>query len=260
MLWCHLASLGTIWDAPLEFRDCYRAADAPPLPESAEVPERRLDARPDRDEILRIAQCYAGQVSLLDTCLEGLDQWLGENRLAAETLLCLTSSRGFPLGEHGRIGPCDEALYGELVHVPLVMRFPGRLGAATRSQALVEPADLWATLLDYWQIGARPPAASAASLMPLIRGEVAGLRDRLAIAGRGSERALRTPAWYLRRVGEGELYLKPDDFWEANNVALRCQEVVECLQDALVQFEQVLYSGQVADLPCLSDVLLQGLE
>jgi hypothetical protein len=56
------------------------------------------------------------------------------------------------------------------------------------------------------------------------------------------------------------LFAKPADFWEVNNVATRCQEVVECLEDALVEFEQVLPEGQVADLPALHDVLLQGLD
>ena len=36
----------------------------------------------------------------------------------------LISPRGFPLGEHWRVGPCDDALFGELVHVPWMMQFP----------------------------------------------------------------------------------------------------------------------------------------
>ena len=45
-----------------------------------------------------------------------------------------------------------------------------------------------------------------------------------------------------------------------NNVASRCQEVVESLQDALTQYELALPDGRISDLPPLSDVLLQGLE
>jgi hypothetical protein len=54
-------------------------------------------------------------------------------------------------------------------------------------------------------------------------------------------------------------YVKPDDFWEVNDVANRCQEVVECLLDAADQFEQTIYGGNVADLPALSDALVEGL-
>jgi hypothetical protein len=260
LLWCHLASLGTIWDAPLEFRCRYLEEGDPPPPSSADVPDRLLDENPDPDDVWGVSQSYAGQVSLLDTCLGALDEFLRGSPLAADTLLALTSARGFPLGEHGRLGPCDQALYGELLHVPLLLRFPDNLGAAMRSQALVEPADLWATLLDYWQIGDPPRSPSGGSLMPLAREELPALRDRLCAIGRGSERAIRTPAWYLRRAAEPELFAKPADFWEVNNVASRCQEVVECLGDAIVEFEQVLHAGRVADLPALHEVLVEGLE
>ena len=260
LLWCHLASLGTTWDAPLEFRQRYWEEGDPPPPQSAEVPDRRLDDNPDPDEILGVTQSYAGQVSLLDTCLGGLGEFLRGNPLAGETLLTLTSARGFPLGEHGRIGPCDDALYGELVHVPLLFRFPDNRGAALRSHALVEPGDISATLLDYWGMGDGPPSPAAGSLMTLLGGDAVPRRDRVCAAGHGSERAIRTPAWYLRRSGVTELFSKPDDYWEVNNVAPRCQEIVECLEDALNEFEQTLQAGRASDLPPLSDILLQGLD
>ena len=91
--------------------------------------------------------------------------------------------------------------------------------------------------------------------MPLVArggGAAVATRDRLVVAGAGQERAIRTPAWYLRKAEPPELYAKPDDLWEVNNVAVRCQEVVECLLDAADQFEQAIYSGSVADLPPLS--------
>lgn len=255
LLWCHLAALGLTWDAPLEFRQLYSEPDGPEPRPSADVPDLLLPEDGNPDEAVAFAQAYAGQVSLLDACLGGLCKILR----AQETLLVVTSSRGFPLAEHRRFGPCDEAIYGELVHVPLVVRFPDGLGASARSQALVEPADLMPTLLDYWQIANTPPA-SAASLLPIIRGDAVALRDRLVVAGRGTERGLRTPAWYLRAVEDPELYVKPDDHWEANNVAIRCQEVVQCLQDTLLQTEQALRTGRTSDLPPLTDVLVEGLE
>ena len=159
------------------------------------------------------------------------------------------------MGEHLRLGPCDEALHGELVHVPLLWRFPDRLGAMGRSQALVEPADLWATILDYWGISRGPHSPTGISLMPLVREEPVAARQRLVVAGRGQERAIRTPAWYLRKTESPELYAKPDDLWEVNDVAVRCQEVVDGLLDAADQFEQAIYGGNAGELPPLSEVL-----
>jgi hypothetical protein len=185
---------------------------------------------------------------------------LDEEAAAQRTMLAVTAARGFPMGEHLRLGPCDEALHGELVHVPLLLRLPERTGASLRSQALVEPADLWRTLLDWWPKATVVPSPTGLSLLPLVRGERPATRDRLVIAGAGQERAIRTPPWYLRKAEPPELYVKPDDFWEVNDVAVRCQEVVDCLLDAADRFEQAIYSGSVGDLPALGDVLVEGLE
>ena len=299
LLWCHLGGLGTTWDAPLEFRQAYRDEGDPPPPETADVPDRRLPPDYDPDELLGISQSYSGQVTLLDTCLGAFLDFFYGLPISSETLLTLTSSRGYPLGEHGRVGPCDGALFGETVHVPWMMQLPDAAGAAMRSRALVEPSDLWATLLDWWSVGDAPFSPTAKSLLRLVRQD-AGLlragdlsrkttvggdssrrlfgnsieprrresplteesqhpRDRLCVVGGKGQRAIRTPAWYLRAGLEPELFAKPDDRWEVNNVASLCQEVVEGLQEALTQYELTLPDGRISDLPPLDDVLLNGL-
>ena len=160
LLWCHLGSLGTTWDAPLRLRQAYCEPGDPPPPESPEVPDRMLPADHDPDELLghraslRRPNQPAGH---LPGRFSGLPRRpAGGPRNAAGVAL----RARFPLGEHGRVGPCDAALFGELVQVPWMMRFPDGAGAAARSQALAEPADLWATLLDWWGLG--PNAAALA--------------------------------------------------------------------------------------------------
>ncbi len=138
-LWCHLGSLGTTWDAPQECRERYWDESDPPLLSTADVPDRMLPQGFDPDELLVYTQAYAGQIALLDTCLGGFLDVLDELPAAHKTLLALTASRGLPMGEHLRLGPCDEALHGELVHVPLVLRFPPPT-MGTRCP----PASVWA--------------------------------------------------------------------------------------------------------------------
>jgi arylsulfatase A-like enzyme len=277
LLWCHLGGLGTTWDAPFGFRQAYWDEGDPQPPETADVPDRMLPADYDPDELLGITQAYSGQVTLMDTCLGAFLDYFDSLPAKDETLLTLTSARGFPLGEHERVGPCDGALFGETVHVPWMAQLPDEAGAAARSQALVEPDDLWATLLNWWGVKPVPHSPTAASVLPLIRQETATRRDRLCIVGPDGQRAIRTPAWYLRTgkppdfcVTEDEaapsephdpdLFAKPDDRWEMNDVASRCPEVVERLQNALTEYEQALPAGRVSDLPPLDDVLLNGLE
>lgn len=257
-LWCHLAGLGGPWDAPLDYRRHYAAEDDPEPPDTATVPSLLLDEDFDPDLVLGFSQTYAGQVTLLDTCLSALVEQLDSSPLGENTLLVILSARGMPLGEHRRVGPYDEALYGELVHVPLLMRFPDKLGMATRSLALVQPADVWATLGDWWRLADRPEIPTAQSLLPLIRGDVAQLRDRLSLTDGHSGRAIRVPAWYLRDGEKPELFVKPDDRWEVNNVSNRCADLVETLQNLLKEHQQALATGHVANLSPLDEILLTG--
>jgi arylsulfatase A-like enzyme len=266
LLWCHLAGLGRAWDAPRKFREAYLEPGDPPPRESADVPELQLDEDYDPDLLLPITQAYAGQVSLLDTCLGALMEFLRESRLAADTLLVLVSARGLALGEHRWVGPCGEPLYAEVVHVPWMIRLPGGQGGAARSQTLVEPSDLWATLLNWWGIEERPETPTAANLMPVVREDAVLARDRLYVVGEGHQQAIRTPAWYLRESGGGddllgaELFAKPDDRWEVNDVSNRCRDVVERLREAIAQYAQFIQTGQSDDLPRLEEMLVTGGE
>jgi len=260
LAWCHLSGLGGPWDAPLEFRNRYAEEDDPDPPDSAEVPCEMLPSDYDPDRLLGISQAYAGQVSLLDVCVGALVESLADSPAGRDSLFVLASARGFPLGGHLRVGAYDESLYGELVHVPLWMRFPDSRGAAVRSRALVRPADLWPTLLEWWGVPDLPHSPDAASLMPLVREEVESIRDRVCLVAGDTERAIRTPAWFLREAAEPELFAKPDDRWEVNDVADRCQDVVDLLRTAYAEYLRALCSGELDSLPPLAEILLTGLD
>ncbi len=239
-LWLHARGMAGPWDAPLEMRRQFADEDDPTPPDFVEAPNRLLDENFDPDELLGITHAYAGQVALLDTCLGALADHLDESGLAATTQLTLLSARGFPLGEHRRVGSCDESLYNETVQIPWLMRFPEGQGQMARSQALVVTADLPGTLLDWLAIDRQSLASGrATSLMPIVRGDECMLRDHVCLSS-GRERAIRTPAWFLRQPDSGavELYAKPSDRWEVNEASRLCEDVVEGLQQALAAHEQ----------------------
>ena len=240
VLWLHARGMAGAWDAPLEFRNRYADEEDPRPPDFASVPDRWLKANFDPDERLGITHAYAGQVTLLDFCLGTLLDHLRDSGFDANTLVTLISARGFPLGEHRRIGVCDEALYNETVQIPWLMRFPDGLGKLARSQSLVQPADLPWTFLDWLDLDrSRFAASHASSLLGIVRGDVETVRDRAWIVSR-HEQALRTPGWFLRQpiTGAAELYAKASDRWEVNEVADRLSEVVAGLQAALAEMEQ----------------------
>src|SRR5262249_51047057 len=126
-----------------------------------------------------------------------------ERGLNENTLLICFSSRGFPLGEHHRVGPCDSGLYSELTHVPLLIRAPAESISAGRSQALVQPADIPASILDFCGLSgdptatARPPSRGR-SFLPMLRGEQVNDFERACIVESSSQYGIVTPAWSLR--------------------------------------------------------------
>lgn len=275
-LWLHVGALGQRWDAPIEFGGQYGDEDDPLPPESATVPNRPLPDDFDPDELLAHVHAYAGQVTLLDLCLGGLLDSLAAHPAASRTLLAVLSARGFPLGEHRRLGPCDEALYSELTLVPWLLRLPDGRGASDRTQALVQPPDLPATLLDWCglpRIDWGPCAARGRSLLPMIDRELTELRDRACIVGGTGEAAIVTAAWHQRMV-QGpnqlslsgipeqsiELFAKPDDRFEVNEVSNRATDVGAELTTAFAQFEQACQSPAVAELPPLPEILVTGME
>src|SRR5258705_10808570 len=91
------------WDAPIDLQESLRGEDDPSPIESIAPPNIVTNLADDPDAAFRYACAYAAQVMVLDDCVECLleatkasagDQWL----------ITVLGARGFPLGEHGRIG------------------------------------------------------------------------------------------------------------------------------------------------------------
>jgi arylsulfatase A-like enzyme len=258
-LWVHARGMGTAWDAPLAMRDRFADEDDPRPPTFAAVPDYWLPDEFDPDEVLGVKHAYAGQVAALDRCAGAFCDAFAQSALADNTQLTFLSARGFPLGEHRRVGPCDDALYNETVQLVWLMRFPDERGKLARSQALVQPADLPGTLVEWLGLDrGRLGSGHATSLLRLIDGEVDALGDRAAMVSL-HDRAIRTPGWHLREpvAGAAELYAKPGDRWEVNEVANLAGEIVAGLQAALAE---IVASGCVDQLPPLAEPLATAVD
>jgi len=260
-LWVHSRGMAGPWDAPLDFRNQFADEEDPAPPDMVTPPVIRLEADCDPDDLLGLQQAYAGQVRLLDMCIGVLLDAAQAMPGRENTLLAVTSPRGYPLGEHGRVGQCDEALYGELLNVPCFLRFPDGAGAAARSQYLLQPPDVFPTLLDWFSLPADDEPVWGASLIPAVDDIRPSQRDRACSISEGHS-AIRTPAWLLERHPDSkrELFAKPGDRWEANEVADRCRETADELETVLDEFQEVACSGDPTGLTPLSRVLVEGLE
>ncbi len=254
LLWIHSRGMSGAWDAPVEYRNAFRDEDDPHPGEFTAPPLLKRASGFDPDELLRYVHAFAGQVTVMDLCLGALLDAADDHRLAKDTLFAFTSPRGYPLGEHGQVGPVEDALYGEVLNVPLLLRLPGGSGALMRTQELIQPGDLYDLLRGQFVAG------SPALLLDIALGRDHLPRDIACSVAHG-ERAIRTPAWFLREVRESddeprvELFAKSDDRWEVNEVASRAAEVAKDLLGALNTFELAARAGNLAELSPLADTL-----
>lgn len=248
LIWLHTRGLGGAWDAPYALRQQWADEDDPPPPDTVAPPQRHLPADYDPDELLGYLLAYGGQMAVLDQGLGLLQESIHQAGYGAEALCLITSPRGYPLGEHGCVGPCHDLLYEELLHVPLFVRFPQQTHALTRLQTLLQPADVYALLVR--QGGWLLPEEGRLPCPILEELEQVEVRPAAACAHGPQQRAIRTPAWFLREVREEagprhELFVKPDDRWEINEVASRCREVVAELVRTLDEWEAQAQNGIV---------------
>jgi arylsulfatase A-like enzyme len=255
--WMHWRGMLGPWDAPMSFRERLADEEDPSPPEFIDVPSLALPADDDPDHLLGIMQAYGGQVMLLDECLGVFwEQFLADPN-AEETLLMLCSPRGYPLGEHRVVGLVEDANekitgppYSELVHVPWLLRFGDGRGRLDRSSSLVQPVDLLPTVLDVLSINT-PSNGDGVNLLAGDDHATDAVRGYASTAT-ASHVGLRTSDWHYMEPRDSslaadqhddghnddqnaELYVKPDDRWEVNNVVNLCREEAAKLRQTLRQ-------------------------
>jgi len=246
LVWLHARGMYGPWDAPIDMQESLRDEDDPLPVESIAPPDIIGNSIDDPDAAFRYACAYAAQIMVLDDCVECLLD--ATNASASDGwLVTLLGARGFPLGEHGRIGGVDSRTHVEQLQVPWLIRSPDKLGQLSRVEALTSHLDLFPTLLEWMSHGGKvdESAFDGTSIFP--RASCARTLSRHAtISTSASARSIRTAAWCLREgliqqegaASKGatevsELYVRPDDRWEANDVAKLCPEVVEELRAGL---------------------------
>ena len=193
---------------------------------------------------------------MLDECIGGFMAALAASPVAEQTLVIVVGARGFPLGEHGRVGCDAHNLYGELLHVPLLIRQPDNEEPQLRHCDAHDPCDISATLLDWLETEWRHLPFDGRSLLD----EANDSRLWHACQCNG-EAVLQTPGWMLRqgaieKESPCELYAKPDDRWEANEVSSLCGDIPEQMLALLETLRQQSRSGKPLRLQPLAEALV----
>jgi arylsulfatase A-like enzyme len=147
---------------------------------------------------------YDGDILHIDGLIGELLGKLRELKLEDETLVVVTSDHGEEFFDHRNWGH-GQSIYNELIHVPLIIRFPKRFTAGRRVSEPVQTIDVLPTLLEL--AGAPLPSGIAGkTLLPVLRGEDATPREAYSelLYRYGDSRSLVRGGQKLMRTKKGE--------------------------------------------------------
>lgn len=162
--------------------------------------------------------------------------------LADDTLVVLTSDHGEAFGEHGAF--LHDDLYGETLRVPLILRFPGRLPTGQRITQRARVIDVMPTILDLVEVPA-PPLQQGRSLVPVLRGDVAGkdVWDATSeysdnASGRVFESLRHGHLTYIVDRSEEQLFDHAQDSEERRNLAAERAADLQTVRNELAGWQQ----------------------
>ncbi len=167
-----------------------------------------------------LVDLYDAGIRDTDTQIGILLDDLRARGLLENTIVVVVSDHGEEFLEHGQY--LHEQLYEELLHVPLIISFPGDKGAryrGRREKSLVRLVDVAPTLLDFLGLPI-PEGFDGLSLVPLLEGGTGPPRLVSSSWLKAGKRALRLGDWKLVVDERGpELYDLAADPLETRNLA-----------------------------------------
>lgn len=122
---------------------------------------------------------YDGAIHYTDTLLKDVIDHLRSKNLLENTIIIVNGDHGEMFGEHDVYGH-DVAIYYPLLHVPLVVRLPGKIPAGHRSSLPVQLIDIFPTLMELAGLSDKQPPVSGVSLMKTLAGDASPDRTILA--------------------------------------------------------------------------------
>jgi arylsulfatase A-like enzyme len=149
----------------------------------------------DGETLAMLRTLYDGEIRQLDEEIGKLIHGLREMDLYEDLLIVVTADHGDEFMEHGKIGHSYGSLHGEILHVPLILKAPGLAHRGRTVDARVELVDVMPTMLEMASLPV-PGGLDGASLVPLLRGDPAGVKPH-AYAESASAAALYRDGYKL---------------------------------------------------------------
>ena len=181
------------WTPPRRYLDMYGDHDYRGY-EIADIGYTHASNYLSERHVARLRTTYSASVTMTDRWLGVFLDRLWELGLDESTAIMLTSDHGIFLGEHDWTGKGPSLLHPELIHVPMLLRAPGGVGAGTTSDWLASTHDVGPTLVSLAGVR-RPPSFEGADLSPIPRGAAPNEDRPFAVGGYGNHSYVRDRRW-----------------------------------------------------------------
>jgi len=187
------------------------------------------DPSPGERDAWTLKAAYYAMIKLIDDQFGRLVQFLEDTNQLENTVIIYSTDHGESLGDHGLIEKGCR-FYEGLVHVPLVISWPGMVKEGLQSEALVELMDITPTLMEILGIP-QPDYMQGMSLWPILSGKKSATSHKPMVRSEffdALNQPFHTRATMLRDeryklvvyhgIGLGELYDLEQDPGEFNNL------------------------------------------
>lgn len=121
-----------------------------------------------------ILRAYWSMCEFADRQVEKILDAMDHTGQAENTLVIYTSDHGDFAADHNCYEKWDTSFLDGVVRVPFLLRWPGRIAAGLRSNALVELIDCFPTIADALGLDTTNCGAQGRSLWPLLDGSIRG--------------------------------------------------------------------------------------
>ena len=175
-----------------------------------------------------IQRAYSGSVLDADQRIGEIIDVLREEGLWDNTLFMVMSDHGEEMNDHGG-WQHDQSVYQELIHVPLVVRFPNDEYAGLRLNDPVSLVDVLPTILDYIGRDDLITDATGKSLLPLVAEGGGDGSEIRVVAMRHNKKKYYRP--YKEERGDLNLVVRKGDWKAILNLELDSVELYDLATD-----------------------------
>ena len=149
----------------------------------------------DPRDLAHIVALYDGEIASTDEYLGRLFKRVEDLGLAKRTLIVVTADHGEEFFEHGNKGH-QKSLYDEVLHIPLIMRWPGRVPERVRVKEQARIIDIAPTLAALCGLPPNPEAVGV-SLVDHLQGRARDLPAYAELEVGQHLRSIRMPTFKL---------------------------------------------------------------